>query len=216
MESIILEGVDARLGPGDCYARTGTLGWRDERATGRYALKKILVILALAMVAAACGGSESSDPVDTTAGGTPTTVAAGSDGTQAPTTQAAESDTPPAANQPGGIVLTIGDQVWEFPGAQCAFYNARAGDDGSEWNVSNVQDGLQVYVYVTPSVAEVTIDDITNGGNPTVSWIAGGDAVSLTVDGDDIVAEGTFTDNVGGSAPTAGKLEASCASWFEG
>lgn len=179
-------------------------------------MKKFLVVIALAMVAAACGGSESSDPVDTTAGATPTTAAAGSEGTQAPTTQAEQSDAPPAANQSGGIVLTIGDQVWEFPTAQCAFYNAKAGEDGSEWNVSNVQDGLQVYVYVEGSFEEVTIDDITNGGNPTVSWAAAGDALSLTVDGDDIVAEGTFTDNVGGSAPTAGKLEASCASWYEG
>ena len=73
-----------------------------------------------------------------------------------------------------------------------------------------------MYVYVDSSVEEVTIDDITNGGNPTVAWAAGGDAVTLTVNGDDIVAEGTFTDNVGGSGPTAGKLEASCASWYEG
>jgi hypothetical protein len=179
-------------------------------------LKKNLVILAIAMVAAACGGGESSDTASTDPGATPTTAADTPEATSAPTTQADNSDSPPAADAPGGIVLTIGDQVWEFPGAQCAFYNAKAGEDGSEWNVSNVQDGLQVYVDVGSSRDSVTIDDITNGGNPTVSWAAEDDAVSLVVDGDDIVAEGTFTDNVGRSGPTAGKLEASCASWFEG
>jgi len=178
-------------------------------------LRKSLVILAIAMVAAACGGGESSDTVGTDPGATTTTAADTSEASSAPTTQADSSDSPPAADAPGGIVLTIGDQVWEFPGAQCAFANARAGEDGSEWNVSNVQDGLQVYVYVEGGVQEVTIDDITNGGNPTVAWVAGGDAVSLTVDGDDIVAEGTFTDKVGGSAPTAGKLEATCPGWFD-
>jgi hypothetical protein len=178
-------------------------------------LKKNLVILAIAMVAAACGGGESSDSVTTDPGTTPTTAADTPEATSAPTTQADSSDSSPAADAPGGIVLTIGDQVWEFPGAQCAFLNAKAGEDGSEWNVSNVQDGLQVYVYVDSFVSEVTIDDITNGGNPTVSWADEGDAVSLTVNGDDIVAEGTFTDNVGGSGPTTGKLEASCASWFD-
>ena len=179
-------------------------------------MKKNLLILAIAMVAAACGGDDSSDSATTSPGATTTTAADTPEATSAPTTQADSSDSPPASDAPGGIVLTIGDETWDFPGAQCAFYNAKAGEDGSEWNVSNVQDGLQVYVYVEPGFEEVTIDDITNGGNPTVSWVAEGDALTLTVNGDDIVAEGTFTDNVGGSGPTAGKLEATCAGWFEG
>jgi hypothetical protein len=174
------------------------------------------VILVIAMVAAACGGDDSSDSANSSPGATTTTAGDTPEATSAPTTQADSSDSSPVSDAPGGIVLTIGDEVWDFPGAQCAFYNAKAGEDGSEWNVSNVQDGLQVYVYVEPGFEEVTIDDITNGGNPTVSWVAAGDALSLTVNGDDIVAEGTFTDNVGGSAPTTGKLEATCASWFEG
>lgn len=175
-----------------------------------------MVILALAMVAAACGGSELADPVDTTAGGTQTTVAAGSEGTQPSTTQAENSDAPPAQDQPGGIVLTIGDQTWEFGSAQCAFYNAQPGSDGSEWNVSNIKDGLQVYVNVDSFETSVTIADIANGGSPTLSWGAVDDAVSVTVNGDEISAQGTFTDKVGGSGPTEGTLTAKCASWFEG
>ena len=77
-------------------------------------------------------------------------------------------------------------------------------------------DGLQVYVNVDSFETSVTIADIANGGNPTVSWTAVNDAVSLTVDGDSISARGTFTDEVGGSDPTEGTLEAECASWFEG
>ncbi|NNL96775.1 MAG: hypothetical protein HKO63_01100 [Acidimicrobiia bacterium] len=179
-------------------------------------MRKYLVFLALAMVVAACGGSESSDPPDTTAGASPTTVGASPEGTQPPTTEAESSDTPPAAGQPGGIVLTIGDETWEFGSAQCAFYNASPGSDGSEWNVSNIKDGLQVYVNVDPFETSVTIADIANGGSPTLSWEAVDDAVSLTVDGDSISAQGTFTDNVGGSGPTEGTLEAECADWFEG
>ena len=179
-------------------------------------MKKYLAFLVLAMVATACGGSESSDPVDTTAGASPTTVAVGSDGTQPPTTQAERSDAPPAQNVPGGIVLTIGDEPWEFGSAQCAFYNAEPGSDGSEWNVSNIKDGLQVYVNVDSFETSVSIADIANGGNPTLAWAAVNDAVSLTVDGDSISARGTFTDEVGGSGPTEGTLEAECADWFEG
>ncbi|NNC93363.1 MAG: hypothetical protein HKN80_12820 [Acidimicrobiia bacterium] len=178
-------------------------------------MKRLMMVLAIAMVAAACGGSESTEPADGESAATSTTAAA-PEGNQTTTTEAESSEDPPAANQSGGIVLTIGDQVWEFESAQCAFYNAPAGENGSEWNVSNVRDGLQVYVYVDPGLTEVTIDDIANGGNPTVSWVAAGDALALTVNGDDITAEGTFTDNVGGSAPMEGTLEASCASWFEG
>lgn len=179
-------------------------------------MKKYLVVPSIAMVVAACGGSESAEPGEDEPAATPTTAAAPSEGTQPPTTQAGSFEDPPAANLPGGIVLTIGDQVWEFESAQCAFYNARAGESGSEWDVSNIRVGLQVYVSVDSFGTSVTIADIANGGDPTLSWGAEDDAVSLTVDGDDTVAVGTFSDVVGGAGPTEGKLEASCASWFEG
>jgi len=125
-------------------------------------------------------------------------------------------DDPPAGDSPGGIVLAIGGETWEFDGAFCAFINAQPGEDGSEWNVSNVKDGLQVYVSDDSFGASVSIADIANGGNPTLSWAAEGDVVSFTVDGNDITAEGTFTDNVGGAGSTEGTLSATCPSWAQG
>ena len=94
--------------------------------------------------------------------------------------------------------------------------NAEPGTDGSDWNVSNIKVGLHVYVNQNPSETRVTISDIANGGNPTLSWGTKNEEVTLTVSGNDIVAEGTFTDKVGGASPTQGRLEATCASWHEG
>lgn len=171
----------------------------------------------LVLVVAACGGGE---PADTTAAETdqqaPTTASASTQGTQPPTTEAEEPAEPAAPEVPGGIVLTIGGETWEFEGALCAYLNAPAGQEGSEWNVSNTKDGLQVYVNDDSFGQFVSIADIQNGGSPTLSWEAEGDAVSIAVDGNDITAEGTFTDGVGGTGPTDGTLHATCASWAAG
>ena len=112
------------------------------------------------------------------------------------------------------ITLTIGDETWEFPGSLCAFYNAPAGDAGSEWNVSYTQNGLQVYAADDSFGKLLSVADIENGGNPTVSREASHDEVDITVDGNDISATGTFTDNVNGGT-VEGTFEAHCNDWFD-
>lgn len=60
----------------------------------------------------------------------------------------------------------------------------------------------------------MSVADIENGGNPTVSWEALGDEVDITVDGNDISATGTFTDGVNGGT-AEGTFEAHCNDWFD-
>lgn len=60
----------------------------------------------------------------------------------------------------------------------------------------------------------MSVADIENGGNPTVSWEAFGDEVDITVDGNDISATGTFTDGVNGGT-AEGTFAAHCNDWFD-
>jgi hypothetical protein len=59
-----------------------------------------------------------------------------------------------------------------------------------------------------------SVADIENGGNPTVSWEAIGDAVEITVNGNQVTASGTFTDGVNGGTDQ-GTLTATCQDWFD-
>jgi hypothetical protein len=172
-------------------------------------------ILILAMLLAACGGEvteSTTEPADD--GPDPTTA---TDQAAPPETQASAdepADEPAAEPDAIAITLTIGDETWDFPGAQCAFQNAPAGDAGSEWNVSYVTNGLQVYVADDAFGILVSVADIENGGNPTVSWEAINETVDITVDGDDISASGTFTDGVNGGT-AEGTLTAKCPDWYD-
>jgi hypothetical protein len=131
--------------------------------------------------------------------------------TEPPTTAGAEPSSGPA-----GIVLTIGDETWEFERALCAFTGARPGEEGSEWNVSNVKDGAQVYVSDDSFGPLVQYADISNGGNPNFNWESVEDGLDISVDGNDITVTGQFIDSVGGTGPIAGTLTASCMDWAEG
>jgi hypothetical protein len=114
-----------------------------------------------------------------------------------------------------GIVLTIGDETWQFDGALCAFTGANPGEEGSEWNVSRVQDGAQVSVSEDSFGPLVQYADISNRGNPNFNWEST-EGVSISVDGNDVTVSGEFTESVGGTGPTAGTLTATCSGWAQG
>jgi hypothetical protein len=178
-------------------------------------VKKLVLVLAL--VLAACGGSDDADPP----ADSPTTTAADAGTTAAPsetaeTTQPPETEAPAPPTGVAAIVLTIGDETWEFPSAQCAFIGAQPGEDGSEWNVSNVKDGAQVYVSEDSFGPLVQYADISNGGDPNFNWESQEDGLTISVSGNDINVSGQFTDSVAGTGPVAGTLTATCNDWFEG
>lgn len=183
-------------------------------------MKKLL--LAIVFLGAACGGGASAEP-EPAAAPTPTPSAADQTAdTQSPTTEVpvAEPETTeapvdePVASAPGGITLTIGDETWEFDGALCAYENAPPGEDGSEWNVSLKQGDLQVYASVDSFGDQVSLTDVVNYG--TFEWVAEGGDITFTIDGNDITAEGTFTDNATGLPAETGTFTATCASWYSG
>ena len=177
------------------------------------------LLVVLTVVLAACGGGDTADTGEDAASDTPETAATqppASEATaaEAPQTTEAPPDEPAASAGAAAITLTIGDDSWEFPAAFCAYYNAPAGEADSEWNVSHVHNGLQVYIADDEFGTLASVADIENGGNPTVSWEAIGDAVQITVNGNDVSATGTFTDGVNGGT-AEGTLTATCPSWLD-
>ena len=179
-------------------------------------MKKNLFVVCVVLLAA-CGGSDSTDALATASSNTPITTAPA---VQPDTVDDVSKTTQGAPDEPAatagdfGITLTIGDETWEFPSALCAYLNAPAGQDGSEWNVSRVHGDLQVYISDDSYGARVSITDIVNYGD--LEWVAEGNDVTLNVDGNNITAEGTFTDAVSGFPDREGTLTATCASRHSG
>ncbi len=165
-------------------------------------------------------GGEASNPTDAGLSVTPstTTTDAQTQATESPADEPATTDAPAEEPAPGsvqdGITLTIGTEIWDFEGAFCAFQNAPAGEEGSEWNVSWKQGDLQVYINDDSFGPSISITDVVNFGS--FEWVGEGAAISLSVDGNDITAEGTFTDGTGVEPPTEGALAATCADWVSG
>lgn len=177
---------------------------------------RFVVLVVVGLVAVSC----SSDGATDTQPDTPDVTTAALDQESPPKTQAPveeSADEPADEPAPAGniaITMSIGDETWEFPAALCAYKYAPAGEAGSEWNVSHVDNGLQVYIADDEFGTLVSVADIENGGNPTVSWEAIGDAVEITVKGNDVTASGTFSDGVNGGT-AQGTLIATCPDWFD-
>lgn len=175
------------------------------------------LVLAMSVVVAACGGGTTAETPGEISDPTEAPAATGAVAVTPSATAVRPSpggDTPPPANGSGSghISLTIGDQTWEFDGALCAYMNAPAGEAGSEWNVSFKQEQLQVYVNQDATGPSVSLTNVVDFGS--LRWNAEGDAVEITVSGNDIAAGGRFTDETGGPERD-GTLDATCASWVD-
>lgn len=115
------------------------------------------------------------------------------------------------ASQGGGsATLVVGDQQWTFDSVLCAFGEEMIGQDGAVFNLSSIADGLQLYASVDSFGHSVSLDDIEDFENPSVSLSAGGGEF-INIDGKSITAEGEFMDGTSDSFDTvAGTLTATC------
>jgi hypothetical protein len=187
----------------------------------------------VALALAACGdnGDDATQP-STGADSTQTAAAAGAEAASA-----TEMAATPAAGGGGGdrgsATLTIGDETWEFDVFQCVFGHENTRSDvysfvsdsrGQHSNGNNLQmqatirDDAGQGRYEGDVVFEVQLDDISDFANPSVSWSAssggifGGGDLTITIDGDDLTAEGTFDDGLTDAELEAvpGTLEGTC------
>ena len=188
-----------------------------------------LTTLAVMLILAACGGgtdtvdgsqSESPEPaVATTVVPEATTAAPADAPTEATTAAPAEAPTEATTAAPEsagdtGIKLAIGDQTWAFVQAMCAYYDAPAGQPGSRWNVSAIQNGsfsapdVQVYVNWEDPDTYLELYDFASDEK----WQARSDTLAIDVNGNEIVASATFA-NSGTGETSEGSLSATCSSW---
>lgn len=198
-------------------------------------MSRMIALLAiLALVLAACGGDEG------------TTGAATTDSLGEELEEALEDDTPEELPDPetveeeaqemademaedledlqeaeggGSATLTVGGETWEFDSVLCAFGPDEIGQEGAEFVLSALQDGLQLYVSIDSFGHSVTLDDIQDFENPSVGLSAdpftaqflGNPEEFIEVDGRDVSAEVAFddttTDDIEG---TEGTLTATC------
>lgn len=190
--------------------------------------------IAFAVLVAACGGSDddsSSAAVPDAAGTTSSEVGAatdgdgnsGSEGVTAPDAADVAEDPEQAASDiaqsleetqervgGGSATLTVGDQSWTFDTVLCAFGPDEIGQEGAEFVLSSIQDGMQLYVSIDSYGHSVTLNDIENFDAPSVDLGTVGDGF-VTVDGRSATAQADFVDGLGDGVTTVpGTLDASC------
>ena len=115
------------------------------------------------------------------------------------------------AQQGGGSArLVVGDDEWAFDSVLCAFGEDQIGQEGAEFVLSSIQDGLQVYVSIDSYGHSIDINDIEDFENPSVSLSTEGDDF-IVVDGKSVSAAAEFIDFTGDDlATTPGTFEATC------
>lgn len=175
-----------------------------------------LAAAVLATALAGCGGDsgEGSSPVP----------AASPDGSAAPAPDAPADDSAaspadgeaaaPAAGF-GSASLTVGSDTWDFTTVQCAFGAEQIGQEGAEFNLSAIQDGLQFYLSIDSYGHSASLKDIQDFENPSVSldtaFGPSGDSEFIEVDGKAISGEAEFLDDTSDPPQAvAGSFEATC------
>ncbi|MEM7142894.1 MAG: hypothetical protein AAF548_17855 [Actinomycetota bacterium] len=112
----------------------------------------------------------------------------------------------------GSATLTVGDQEWTFSSVLCAFGPEEIGQEGAEFVLSSLQDGLQMYVSIDSFGYSLSLDDISDFQNPSIGLSTFEDA-DITVDGKDVTASGDFLDTTSDDASfetTPGTFTATC------
>ena len=105
----------------------------------------------------------------------------------------AELEEQQAASGGGSATLVVGDQQWLFDSVLCAFGEDQIGQEGAEFVLSSIQNGLQMYASVDSFGHLISLDDIEDFENPSVSLSSTGDA-KISVDGKNVLFEGEFLD----------------------
>jgi hypothetical protein len=110
----------------------------------------------------------------------------------------------------GSARLTAGDETWTFDSVLCAFGEEETGQEGAEFVLSSIQDGLQFYVSIDDFGHSVSLNDIEDFENPSVSLSSEfGAGEFITLDGKNAGGEMTMTADDGSGAVQA-SFEAVC------
>lgn len=118
----------------------------------------------------------------------------------------------------GGATLTVGEETWSFDSVLCARGEDEIGQEGAEFVLSALKDGLQLYVSIDSFGHSVSLNDIQDFENPSVSLSADPFTAQMTgnpeefieLSGDSVGARVVFVDDTADGATVDGVLEAAC------
>ncbi len=185
----------------------------------------------VAMVLAACGGGDGGDEGDAGTGDAPTVTTPSAEDLAEDPERAAQDLAEDLAEDPegaaqdlaedleetqqavggGGATLTVGDQTWTFESVLCAFGEEEIGQEGAVFVLSSLQDGMQFYVSIDSFGHSVSLDDIEDFENPSVSLEARGAGEFIDLDGKNASGTAGFVDgNTDDFAEVEGSFEATC------
>lgn len=177
----------------------------------RYRTPFISMVAVLALVAAACSGTDegATTTADTTADSTSSTEASG-----AASSDTTEATSVPSASGSGSATLVVGDETYEFDNYYCRQGGANTGNDrvsfssGAFGEVDGVRVQLDASIQDTAegdamsgegTIQSVTLNDIEDFANPSVAWDATTGFVQaptwvIEYDGSTVTANATFDD----------------------
>ena len=116
-----------------------------------------------------------------------------------------------ATNGGGLATVTVGDQSWTFSPVLCAFGPEEIGQEGAEFVLSSINDGAQMYFSIDQFGHSISIDDVTNFENPSVSIASFGGEDKIVVDGKNFSGAADFLDNTTDSFETTpGTFSGTC------
>ena len=94
----------------------------------------------------------------------------------------------------GSVTLTVGDQSWTFESALCAFGSEEIGQEGAEFVLSSIQDGMQMYFSIDSFGHSASLNDIKDFENPSVSLDSAPSGDFITLDGKSFSGAADFHD----------------------
>lgn len=177
------------------------------------ATRWIILVAAVALLVAACGGDGGGEGASPTTGAAsdvvpdPDELAVDPEGLAEELAEGLEE----IQEQEGGgsATLTVGDQTWMFDSVLCAFGEDQIGQEGAEFVLSSIQDGMQLYAAIDSFGRSVSLNDIENFSDPSVNLEAFG--ADVVVDGKNVSASGQFVDGTSDNfAEIEGTFEATC------
>jgi hypothetical protein len=176
-------------------------------------VRMVMALVVAGLVLTACGGGEST----TTAGvadqdqAAPDTQDTAADAEEMAEDMAENLEETQEAVGGGSATLVVGDQTWAFDSVLCAFGEEQIGQEGAEFNMSAIQDGLQLYASIDSFGHSVSLNDIENFAEPSVALEAFPGDAEIALDGKSVSATASFVDSTSDSFEgVEGTLEATC------
>ncbi len=174
-------------------------------------LRPVVAVVA-ALLLLGCGGSDDADSIEDATSDVSEAIASGDEeaATDAIDDLVDEIEETQAAEGGGSATLTVGGETYTFDSVLCAFGPDEIGQEGAEFVLSAIQDGTQLYFSIDSFGHSVSLDDIQDFENPSVSLSSTGDGF-IQLDGKSASGEAGFLDGtIESFEEQPGSFEATC------